>query len=321
MNKTNRIKGGLYGLLIGDAVGVPYEFHQPEDLPPRALLEMTPPHDFDRAHRRIKPGTWSDDGALALCLLESLLAKDGLDLSDLAQRFVRWDNEGHLAVDQIVFDIGIQTQSALRNVALGVAPALCGLAGNEHNGNGSLMRVLPLALWHTGTNAELVQLAHAQSTVTHRHVRSQVCCALYVLVARALLAGDAMDEAWAGAEAMLLSLYKEARPFAAELAYVLEQKAQTPGGSGYVVDSLWSARLACGGSSYEDVVKTAIALGHDTDTTACIAGGLAGLHFGFESIPLKWTDGLRGRDIVKPLEQQLLRRFAPKTSAIGDIAE
>lgn len=315
MNTKNRIKGGLYGLLIGDAVGVPYEFHKPVDLPPRALLEMTPPADFDRAHRRVKPGTWSDDGALALCLLESLLANGALDLQDLAGRFVRWESEGHLAVDRVVFDIGIQTQAALQKVSAGIAPDLCGLAGNEHNGNGSLMRALPLALWHTGTDEELVQLAHAQSRVTHRHVRSQVCCALYVLVARQLIAGAAMDNAWNDAETVLHALYRSRHSFAAEFAVVLAQKNQVPSGSGYVVDSLWSARFACRQGSYEDVVKSAISLGHDTDTTACIAGGLAGVHFGFEGIPLKWSDALRGRDLARPLEQQLLRRAS--TARVG----
>jgi ADP-ribosyl-[dinitrogen reductase] hydrolase len=308
MKKISRIKGGLYGLLIGDALGVPYEFHAAEEIPPRALIEMSPPAGFDRAHRRIKPGTWSDDGALALCLLESLLEKASLDLTDLAHRFVRWSDDGHLAVDQIVFDIGNQTRQALDNVAKGKAPAQCGPAAPENNGNGSLMRVLPLALWHQGDDADLVKMAHTQSLVTHGHARSQVCCALYVLVARALLTGAAMDDAWDDAEAKLVALYGGSGTSALTLDFVLSEKNRTPKGSGYVVDSLWSSRHACRETSYEDIVKAAIALGDDTDTTACIAGGLAGIHFGFEAIPLKWTDALRGRDIVKPLEQQLLRR-------------
>lgn len=312
MNKSIRVKGGLYGLLIGDAVGVPYEFSSPEELPPRALLEMVPPEDFRRAHQGVKPGTWSEDGAMALCLLESLLTSDALNLQDLVQRFVRWECEGHLAVDGAVFDIGLQTREALRNVARGMSPERCGLAGMAQNGNGSLMRVLPLALWHTGTNLELVQLAHAQSIVTHRHVRSQVCCALYVLVARALLDGASMDDAWADSEGILSTLYGTMPAFSAELGHVLAAKTVPPTGSGYVVDSLWSARHACRAGRYEDVVKSAVELGNDTDTTACIAGGLAGIHFGFEAIPLKWTDALRGRDLVRPLEQQLLRQITGK---------
>lgn len=306
MHKNQRIKGGLYGLLIGDAVGVPYEFRSPQDLPPRALLEMTPPVGFDRAHRRVKPGTWSDDGSMALCLLESLLANDGLVLEDLGQRFVAWEGEGHLAVDGVVFDIGIQTGRAISNLRAGMDPKLCGPAKPEENGNGSLMRVLPLALWHTGTDLELVQMAHAQSLLTHGHMRSQVCCALYVLVARSLLEGASMDEAWQEAETQLAALYTGSTSHELSLDLVLSARENPPTGTGYVVDSLWSARAACRENSYEEVVKSAISLGHDTDTTACIAGGLAGIHFGFDNIPLKWTDALRGRELVTPLVNKLL---------------
>jgi ADP-ribosyl-[dinitrogen reductase] hydrolase len=105
-----------------------------------------------------------------------------------------------------------------------------------------------------------------------------------------------------------VTLYSGSGTPALTLDFILAEKNRTPKGSGYVVDSLWSARAACREESYEEVVKSAIAFGHDTDTTACIAGGLAGVHFGFDAIPLKWTDGLRGRDLVKQLEQQLLRR-------------
>lgn len=306
MQKIQRIKGGLYGLLIGDAVGVPYEFHQPQDLPPRALLEMIPPAGFNRAHNRVKPGTWSDDGALALCLLESLLANNGLDLADMGRRFVEWESKGHLAVDGFVFDIGIQTRDAIRQLASGTEPALCGPSKPENNGNGSLMRVLPLALWHTGPDSELVQLAHAQSVVTHGHARSQVCCALYVLVARALLDGATMDEAWDAAERKLAVIYAGSTTYELTLDFVLSARKEAPTGSGYVVDSLWSAREACREASYEEVVKSAVAFGRDTDTTACIAGGLAGIYYGLDDIPLKWTDALRGRELVKPLVQKLL---------------
>lgn len=309
MQKNQRIKGGLYGLLIGDAVGVPYEFHEPQNLPPRVLLEMVPPAGFNRAHSRVKPGTWSDDGALALCLLESLLANEDLDLGDLGQRFAAWENQGHLAVDGIVFDIGIQTSRAISNFRSGVEPALCGPSKPEENGNGSLMRVLPLALWHTGPDSELVALAHAQSLLTHGHPRSQVCCALYVLVARALLEGVSMDDAWAAAADKLGAIYAGSTTYELNLDFVLSERGVPPTGSGYVVDSLWSARAACREESYEDVVKSAIAFGRDTDTTACIAGGLAGIYFGFDNLPLKWTDALRGRELVTPLVHKLLEHI------------
>ena len=112
MNKNNSLKGGLYGLLIGDALGVPYEFHSPSAIPPRALIDMTPSAHFRRAHASVKPDTWSDDGALGLCLLDSLIENDGLDLANLAAKFLVWGSGGYMAVDGHVFDMGNQTSRA-----------------------------------------------------------------------------------------------------------------------------------------------------------------------------------------------------------------
>jgi ADP-ribosylglycohydrolase len=114
-----------------------------------------------------------------------------------------------------------------------------------------------------------------------------------------------MEEAWENAEETLAHDYKHPSYISA-LEAILSAKSEKPKGSGYVVDSLWSARAACQESTYVSIVKTAIAFGNDTDTTACIAGGLAGIYFGFESIPLRWLDILRGRELVKPLEKKLL---------------
>lgn len=307
MTKINRLKGGLYGLLIGDALGVPYEFHPACAIPARELIDMTPPARFRRSHASVKPGTWSDDGALALCLLDSLMEKDGLDLANLATKFLAWGSAGYMAVGGHVFDMGNQTSRALDNLKNGMSPETAGPSDERSNGNGSLMRALPLALWHRGTDKELVALAHAQSLLTHGHAHSQVCCALYVLVARHLLGAQSMSDAWDCAEAALAMLYR-ASPFAPALEFVLSAKSKMPQGSGYVVDSLWSAKSACQESTYAGVVKAAVALGNDTDTIACIAGGLAGVHFGFDAIPLRWMDILRGRDLVKPLEKSLLLR-------------
>src|SRR3954471_2433749 len=106
VGRRERLAGGIYGLLVGDALGVPYEFNRPEALPPLAELEMDPPPGFRRSHRGTPPGTWSDDGAHALCLLASLLEQDRLDVDDLGRRLVAWHEEGYLAVEGKVFDIG-----------------------------------------------------------------------------------------------------------------------------------------------------------------------------------------------------------------------
>jgi ADP-ribosyl-[dinitrogen reductase] hydrolase len=304
---TAKIEGGLLGLLIGDALGVPYEFHAPEDLPSRELLELTPPAGFRRAHQSVAPGTWSDDGAQALCLLASLLERGRFDLDDFAARLLRWFERGYLAVDGRVFDVGIQTQASLARLSDGVNAKQAGSSGERDNGNGSLMRVLPLALWHRGSDQELIRDAMHSSLPTHAHVRSQLYCAAYCMWARSLLEG-ALDvrQAWKVAihttEVQAAALQVGAQEFLA-----LELRRPPGGsGSGYVVDCLHSARLALEEPSYEGVVKAAIALGHDTDTTAAVAGGIAGIVFGTDGIPVRWRQGLRGRELLDPLLDALL---------------
>lgn len=118
INWKQRVSGGLVGLLVGDALGVPYEFHPPESIPRAALIEYVPPPGFQRAHVGVPPGTWSDDGAQALILLDSLLACDGLNLVHFAGGLRRWLMEGFYAVNRSVFDIGAQTSTALNNLGL-----------------------------------------------------------------------------------------------------------------------------------------------------------------------------------------------------------
>lgn len=304
---AERLEGGLLGLLIGDALGVPYEFHQPQVLPPLNEIEFTPPPGFRRSHDSVPPGTWSDDGAQALALLASLLEQDTLDLQDFGQRLVAWYTDGYMAVGGTVFDIGIQTQRAIRAMIVGTEAAQAGPKDEYANGNGSLMRVLPLALWHQGSDRDLVNDAHRQSLPTHGHLRAQVCCALYCLWARRLL--QETDNPWQDAVTTLRSIYDPRSPGYQELESHVQPDKPTGGeGSGYVVDCLHSAYWAVHTGSYEQVVKTAISLGHDTDTTACVAGGIAGIRDGVGAIPQRWRTHLRGQDIVEPLLQQLLRR-------------
>lgn len=307
--RRDRIEGGLIGLLVGDALGVPYEFHPPQHIPPLDQIEFAPPPGYDRAHARVPPGTWSDDGAQALCLLASLLDRGKLEPDDLARRFLRWYEDGYLAVDADVFDVGNTTGHAIRAFRSGAPAVESGPAGERDNGNGSLMRVLPLALWHTGSDAALVADARMQSRVTHGHLRAQLCCALYCLWARRILA--AAPDPWPGAVATLRALYPEGTPEREEIEWSLRPDDAPEGrGGGYVVDTLRSARWALGAGDYERVVKAAISLGNDTDTTACVAGGIAGLRDGIAAIPTRWRADLRGQELLAPLLQRLLAHVA-----------
>jgi ADP-ribosylglycohydrolase len=303
--QRKRIEGAIWGLLVGDALGVPYEFHLPDEIPAEDLIELDPPAGFSRAHVGVPPGTWSDDGAHALCLLASLLHCKGLDLEDLMRRLCNWYDVGYFAVDGIVFDVGVQTARAFEAYRGGVRAIDSGPRSENRNGNGSLMRVLPLALWHRGSDAELVADAQLQSRVTHGHLRAQVCCALYCLWARRILEGD--SNPWPTAIARLRALYAIGSAEREELERHIRPDEEPSGtGSGYVVDCLCSARLALEAGDYQAVVRAAIRLGNDTDTTACVAGGLAGLRDGIDAIPERWRLGLREPKLFQSLLEALI---------------
>jgi ADP-ribosylglycohydrolase len=301
--------------LVGDALGVPYEHGKARAIPRSARLEM---NELGRrlASHPVPTGTWSDDGAAALVVLEVLGAHGGLDLEVLARRLYDWMTSGALTVDGHVFDIGIQTAEALGRFQRGVPARQCGLAGVRNNGNGALVRALPLALDPRLDTATLARAAAEQSRITHAHPRALLCASLYALWARATLElggrAASSEDAWRLATDQLRALVAGEPELTRELEREVRPAAAPWGtGSGYVVDSLHSARWACQADDYEQVVTRAIELGNDTDTTAALAGAVAGLRFGLEGIPGRWRAGLRGAELAERLVASFALRVSP----------
>ncbi|MGH8014543.1 MAG: ADP-ribosylglycohydrolase family protein [Candidatus Binataceae bacterium] len=301
----NRILGGLWGVTVGDALGVPVEFCSRKD------RERDPVTDFRSygTHHQ-PPGTWSDDTSLTLCTADVLL-RAGEDYQALAKSFVRWLAAEIWTPHGSVFDVGNATADAIGRLARGVSPLEAGRDDVASNGNGSLMRMLPVAIWFAAQGTTpAIEAAHRFSAVTHRHPRSQIGCALFCLIARQLLAGkqaaSAVDQAAKDAHS-----YYKAEPFASELrAYsriasasrLKELPAREIRGSGYVVDAL-EASLWCllTTANYKEAVLSAVNLGDDTDTTGAITGALAGLFYGLEAVPSDWRGKLARHDDLDTL--------------------
>ena len=301
-----RLAGAVWGHLVGDAVGVPYEF-RPATLAAQVVFGAKGTWDQP-------PGTWSDDGALMLALLDSLLA-GGFDTTDQARRALEWyrrkaytpDGDGR-------FDVGTTTGDALRAFGGGTPAENSGPTHEQANGNGSLMRILPLALVERDvSDAELVTRAHRASRVTHGTVRAQVACALYSILVRRLVAGS-------GGRAAALADGRRSVRDGYETGGEVEHLAALDhleayparGGRGRVWDSFWSAWDAFAGArDYRETIQRAVAYGHDTDTTAAIAGGLAGIRWGIGGIPGEWLRGMRGREVVEPLVHCLTKLANP----------
>jgi ADP-ribosyl-[dinitrogen reductase] hydrolase len=297
----SRIRGAVWGHLVGDALGVPYEFG-----PLRPVQSVRWGHQG--THRQ-PTGTWSDDGGMMLAVLDSLV-EGGFDPDDQAQRSLAW-MVGPDYKPGPRFDIGGTTAASLWRFRAGTPAELAGGSRESDNGNGSLMRVLPIALYglNEGTD-ELVRQAKIASRLTHRTVRAQVTCAVYTLLVQGLIKSDIALSRTASLNRAFYLTGKALETAAErrELATLREFLQNRPlRGGGYVLDSFWSAWSAfMATDNYADCVRCAVSFGSDTDTTAAIAGSLAGAYRGLGDIPRSWRQSMRGQEIVQPLLDRLV---------------
>lgn len=292
---------GLMGVCVGDALGVPVEFTSRAERMTSPVTKMLGYGTWEQP-----PGTWSDDSSLTLCLAECLC--EGFSLSAIANSFWRWYKEGYWAAHGQVFDIGNTTFLAIMNWHQGASPTKAGGTSEQSNGNGSLMRILPMVYCHQMfTFPELITRVHQVSCITHAHIRSQMACGIYISIALALLQGADLATAYLQGLKQMESLYSGgeyvlemphfARVFSGEIAQIPIEEINS---GGYVIDTL-EASLWCllNTSSYAQAVLKAINLGMDTDTTAAVTGGLAGIYYGVENIPQEWIDQIaRKQDII-----------------------
>ncbi|PHJ58799.1 crystallin [Nostoc linckia z18] len=299
---------GLMGLCVGDALGVPVEFTSRAERIKSPVTTMLGYGTWNQP-----PGTWSDDSSLSFCLAESLCR--GYSLEAIANSFWRWYKEAYWTPRGDVFDIGQTTHTALMRLKQGVVPHQAGGKVENSNGNGSLMRILPMAYCHRNlTLSELIARVHDVSAITHAHARSQMACGIYISIAVSLLEGADLQTAYLqglqdiqpiySARQFLLEKPHFGRIFTGEIAKLPVEEINS---GGYVIDTLESS-LWCllNSSSYSEAVLKAVNLGGDTDTTAAVTGGLAGIYYGVENIPRQWMNQIaRKQDII-----YLAERFA-----------
>jgi len=311
---ANDVIKGIMGLCVADALGVPVEFKA------RATLACNPVVGMRGYGTYNQPaGTWSDDTSMTLCLADSLCR--GLDYYDIMQNFLKWFQRGEFTPFGVAFDIGNTTMQALKRFEQGTAPIECGGNAEHDNGNGSLMRILPLLFYlqfvygsEFYQQDEAFALIHRVSALTHSHQRSQIACGIYIAIA-AMLPGDMnLQEAVNLGIGKAREYYRKQEDFAEELTVFsrLEDKdfaklpAESIRSSGYVVDTL-EAAIWCllNTGNYKDCVLKAVNLGSDTDTVAAVAGGLAGLKYGYEGIPQDWLGAIVKGEYVENLCKQL----------------
>ncbi|MEH1797210.1 ADP-ribosylglycohydrolase family protein [Nostoc sp.] len=300
---------GLMGLCVGDALGVPVEFTSRAE---RVKSPVTTMQGYGTWNQ--PPGTWSDDSSLSFCLAECLCR--GYSLDAIANSFWRWYKEAYWTPRGDVFDIGQTTHTAIMRLKQGVVPHQAGGKVENSNGNGSLMRILPMAYCHRSlTLGELLARVHDVSAITHAHARSQMACGIYISIAVALLEGADLQTAYLQALQDIQTIYSVrefllekphfGRIFSGEIGKLPVEEINS---GGYVIDTLESS-LWCllNSSSYSEAVLKAVNLGGDTDTTAAVTGGLAGIYYGVENIPQKWMNQIARRQDIIYLAERFTR--------------
>lgn len=317
------LEGAILGSVVGDALGVPAEFMSRQALREAPITDMI----GGGAHGQL-PGTWSDDTSMTLCTIDSII-ECGIDYADQMARFADWLwNASNTARDE-VFDVGGATKHAIFRYMKRTPALECGEAAENACGNGSLMRIMPTALYLVGQygNWELddrtATVIHNTSKCTHAHVRCQMACGIFCSVVFQMICGGDLHNAVIGGAASALAYYRSKPEFAAvypefePLLQIERRRESEIESTGFVLHTLQAALwclLTTGG--YAECVLKAVNLGEDTDTTAAVAGALAGLWYGERQIPRDWIDATAKYDEIK-------RRIKPfyyaclKNSATG----
>ncbi|WP_265426681.1 ADP-ribosylglycohydrolase family protein [Chryseobacterium sp. YIM B08800] len=313
----NIVKAGIFGVCIGDALGVPVEFNK------RETLKVFPVENMREFGSWNQPkGTWSDDSSLTLCIAEELTK--GFDLEKIGKSFVKWNKFGHWTAHGRLFDIGGTTRHSIARLIKGESARFSGNIFEEDNGNGSLMRTLPLAFYlKDEENIEkLYQVVKEVSSITHGHFRSVFACFIYVIFALELIKGKDKKEAYHHTQIVSLKFAenqgfnpKEVRLFDRVLKNdISKYDEDTISSGGYVLHSL-EASLWCflNSESYSEAVLKAVNLGEDTDTTGAITGGIAGIYYGFENIPEEWIAELVRKEDIEKLCEKFYNKLEWKT--------
>lgn len=310
-----KMKAVMIGHAVGDALGVPVEFASREELDQNPVTDM---EEFGTYPYPV--GSWSDDTSMSLASLDSL-SKGSINWDEIMQNFGKWYYNDKYTPTGEMFDAGSTCVAAIENYFIyKKAIGNCGLTGERSNGNGSLMRIHPFALYLYSKGKLDVEIIHKASALTHAHERSKMACGIYAFVLWELLKKPAKASIISGLVKAKIhyagcaersSYYKMLfrkigltelhfeDPDTFERAKRDEIKS-----SGYVVDTL-EAAIWClmNTHSYKECVLMAVNLGDDTDTVAAVAGGLAGALYGYDSIPIEWRKKLIKREYIEDMCQ------------------
>ena len=295
-----KIQNGIIGHAIGDALGVPVEFKSRKSLNTNPVTNMIGFGTYP-----VPAGTWSDDTSMEIALMASICENKTIDYVDIMEKFSSWYYEDFYTATGKRFDAGGTCANAIGNFRIGTAPLACGLTDIRSNGNGSLMRILPIAYIcyeHRLSYADTYRIVKDVSSLTHRHEISILGCYIYVQFVKSLLMGMDSRKAYENIKTIDYSMFS--RDSLEEYNRILDDNIDLfninqISSTSYVVSTL-EAALWCvlNNSNYRNTVLTAVNLGSDTDTIGAVAGSIAGIEYGISGIPKEWRDELKAKQYL-----------------------
>lgn len=297
-------RNGIIGLAIGDALGVPVEFYHRDLLIENPVVTMQ-----GYGSHYVPKGSWSDDTSMTLATVESIARIGRVEVMDIADNFLKWVNKAEFTANEEVFDIGKATLKALMRYEKREETAEEAGGDSEYdNGNGSLMRILPIAYYcnsHKLSDKEILAKVITVSSITHKHEISIMACYIYVIFAIELIKGNSINEAYTKIKKLDYSYFSNdcinrySRILKNDIfKYSLDDIKSTA----YVVDTLEATLwVLFNTENYNQAVIGAINLGDDTDTVGACVGGLAGIKYGIESFNLEWKNELLKYDYITEL--------------------
>ncbi len=290
----------IIGHAIGDAMGVPTEFRDRETLLMNPVVEMK-----GYGSHFVPAGSWSDDTSMEIATIDSFIEKGCFDYYDIMTKFLKWINNGEYTATGEVFDVGRTCLKALNNFNNGIEPLKCAVNSENYNGNGSLMRILPVALYSYSKKLkeeDIISLTNDISSLTHSHNISKLGCYIYVRYVIFLLEGLSKEEAYKKIQSLDYNSYGEDAINCYDRILknnISDLSLDDIKSTGYVVDtleaSLWIVLHA---DSYRDAIIASTNIGNDTDTIGAVTGSMAGIIYGIDIIPESWLDKLLRKDYL-----------------------
>lgn len=296
-----KIKAGYYGFLVGDAMGVPLEFASREELVKRPVTTM-----LDNENYKLPAGSWSDDSSMLIATMSSIMAKKQVDCRDIMEKIVEWIDFGKYTSTGEAFDIGRTCLKAVERYKTGIPVIEAGMEGINFNGNGSLVRMIPIAFYAFMTKMtedEIIDMVCDVSSLTHRHEISCLGCYILARYTMFLLEGFDAFASYEKIKKLDYSAFADESIKAYERLLfdnVIDYSLNNISSTGYVVDTLEAVIwCVCNTENFEQAVIGAINLGGDADTIGALTGALAGIIYGYDDIPKAWINKLQKRDYLK----------------------